>query len=148
MVKDEKLLLSANIVLTARLLVKSINNHFANAGVNITMEQLEILFHIASNSEKQIIQTEVANCMVKNKSAIVKSIDILERKNYVRRLSLSDDRRKNVLEITPSGHKVIKEASKIFNSIKLKYLEQLESNDVELCNKVLNKIKKSIDSND
>ena len=80
MVKDEKLLLSANIVLTARLLVKSINNHFANAGVNITMEQLEILFHIASNSEKQIIQTEVANCMVKNKSAIVKSIDILERK--------------------------------------------------------------------
>ena len=80
MVKDNKLLLSANIVLTARLLVKSVNNHFANSGVNITMEQLEILFHIVSNSEKQIIQTEVANCMLKNKSAIVKSVDILERK--------------------------------------------------------------------
>lgn len=143
-VKKYELQLAANIIVAARSLTKSINNYFDDTDISITMEQLEVLLHIASNSDKQFNQTEISNLMVKNKSGIVKTIDALEKKNYLRRITVPSNRRNNILEITPEGNKITEEASRIFSKKKLKHFDDLEIKDINTCIKVLNIIRKSV----
>lgn len=103
-----------SIVLTGRLLINSINNRFSALGANITFEQLEVLFHIVHNPNKKIIQNDLALITSKNKSGVLRIIDTLQEKNYVKRLPLEGDRRKNVIEATQEGVYITKKAISLF----------------------------------
>lgn len=141
---NSRLRLGTNIVLTGRLLINKVNSLFQASGINITMEQLEILFHVVSHKEKRIIQNELADRMLKNKSAIVRSVDILEKKNFVKRIPVAGDRRKNMVELTPQGTSVLSKASRVFDRIKHTYTSTIEDNEIETCSRVLEEIKHAV----
>src|SRR5882762_734856 len=102
------------IVHTGKLLLKRINHAFASLTSDITFEQLGVLYFISRGKGKDIIQQDIAEMMDKTKSAILRSIDILEKKRFVKRLSDPGDRRKNVIELTESGKNIIGERHKRF----------------------------------
>src|SRR5277367_4396252 len=102
------------IVHTGKILVKTINGMFANLTSEITFEQMGVLYFISRNKDKEMIQQDIAEVMDKTKSAILRSIDILEKKRFVRRLSMPGDRRKNVIELTESGKSIVREMHKEF----------------------------------
>ncbi len=146
MLTKEKSQLGKSIVLTGRLLINSVNSHFVSLGTNITLEQLDVLLHIA-NPEKKIIQNELAIIMYKNKSAILRTIDILEKKNFVKRIDVAGDRRKNIIEATEEGLLIAKKAIEIFRKIEKAYMQKINQEEVAICTKVLEIIKQECQSN-
>ncbi len=141
MIAKEKSHLGASIVRTGRILINSINSHFQAIGTNITFEQLEVLIHIATNPEKKIIQTDLAILMQKNKSGVLRTIDVLEKKEYVKRTPVPGDRRKNVIEATEEGYTIAKAAIETFQKIEHEYMKKINKEDVLICTRVLDTIK-------
>ncbi len=68
-------------------------------GMKLTMPQFALL-HTISKESDEVILKDVAVKMRKDKSAIVRMVDQLEKKELVRRVVDQNDRRKNLLFIT------------------------------------------------
>lgn len=69
------------IVHTGKLLLKTINGAFSGITKDITFEQLGVLYYLSRSTSKEMIQQDIATIMDKTKSAILRSIDILEEKD-------------------------------------------------------------------
>lgn len=95
------------IIYTGKMLIKNINTDFATLNSEITFEQMGLLYYISRNSDKNIIQQDIADLMNKTKSAILRTLDILEEKKFLKRNAMLNDRRKNVIQLTDKGWKVI-----------------------------------------
>lgn len=128
------------IVHTGKLLLKTINGIFASLTKEITFEQMGVLYYISRSTNKELIQQDIASVMEKTKSAILRSIDILEEKGFVKRLPVAGDRRKNVIELTDSGKAIIEKMHDIFLEKDLVLKEGIEQGELEACISVLSKI--------
>jgi MarR family transcriptional repressor of mepA len=129
--------LGFRIVHTGKLLLKTINVIFAGITKEITFEQMGVLYYISKNEGGDIIQQDLADIMDKNKSAILRSIDILEEKNYVKRTSVVGDRRKNLLEITTSGKAIIDKMHEIFLRQDVILKQGISELDIATCMRVM-----------
>jgi DNA-binding MarR family transcriptional regulator len=141
MIAKPKNQLGASIVHTGRLLVNSINSYFSAIGSNITFEQLEVLLHIAIHPERKIIQNDLARMTNKNKSGILRTIDILETKHFVKRIPVAGDRRKNMIEATDEGCRMAENAIEAFRKIERGYMKKINKEDAQTCSRVLGIIK-------
>jgi DNA-binding MarR family transcriptional regulator len=101
------------------------------------------LYYISRNSSgKELIQQDIAVIMEKTKSAILRTIDILEEKGYVKRMSSPGDRRKNIIELTDNGKAVIDEMHQQFLGQDILLKEGITENELETCMCVLAKIQR------
>ncbi|MBC7889348.1 MAG: MarR family transcriptional regulator [Ferruginibacter sp.] len=128
------------IVHTGKLLLKTINGTFAALTKEITFEQMGILYYISRSHNKEMIQQDIAEVMDKTKSAILRSIDILEEKGFVKRLPVAGDRRKNVIELTGSGKAIIEKMHLNFMERDQILKEGIDQKELETCMCVLSKI--------
>ena len=86
----------------------------AELGDDITMEQAMVLAFIdEQKNTTDMIQQDIAEVMDKNKSAILRTVDQLEKKGFAKRLPVPNDRRKNRLVITEQGVKVVENVKKM-----------------------------------
>ncbi len=132
--------LGFRIVHTGKLLLKTINLKFAGITNEITFEQMGVLYFISRSVGKDVIQQDIAELMDKNKSAILRSIDILEEKGYVKRVQVRGDRRKNVLEITENGTLVICKMHEIFLKQDQVLTDGIDETSLETCLNVLSEV--------
>ena len=130
------------IVHTGKLLLKTINGTFATLTKEITFEQMGVLYYISRSNNKEMIQQDIAEIMDKTKSAILRSIDILEEKGFVKRLPVAGDRRKNVIELTGSGRTVIEKMHHNFIERDQILKQGIDQKDLDTCMFVLSKIQK------
>jgi len=130
------------IVHTGKILVKTINGMFADLTSEITFEQMGVLYFISRNKNKEMIQQDIAEVMDKTKSAILRSIDILEKKGFVKRISVPADRRKNGIELTDSGKNIIKQMHKKFLEQDIVLKKGISKAELDTCLSVLLKVKK------
>ncbi|MCW3124933.1 MAG: Transcriptional regulator, MarR/EmrR family [Bacteroidetes bacterium] len=92
-----------------RQMNKKINSDMAAVGDDVTNQQGAVLYFIAKSKNEDLIQQDIAETMGINKSAILRTIDILEKKGFVKRSPVANDRRKNNIEVTPEGDAVVDE---------------------------------------
>ncbi len=131
------------IVHTGKLLLKSINITFAGISKEITYEQMGVLYFLSRNTgKKDMIQQDIAEIMNKNKSAVLRSIDILEQKGFVKRVPAAGDRRKNVVELTDNGKKVIDKMHEFFLEKDVELKDGINESELEVCMRVLAKIRR------
>ncbi len=128
------------IVHTGKLLLRSINSTFSSLTKEITFEQMGVLYYISRSTNKEMIQQDIAEVMDKTKSAILRSIDLLEEKGFVKRQPVAGDRRKNVIELTGSGKAVIEKMHHNFMERDQLLKEGINLQDLETCMCVLSKI--------
>jgi DNA-binding MarR family transcriptional regulator len=128
------------IVHTGKLLLKTINGAFSDITKDITFEQLGVLYYLSRSTTKEMIQQDIATIMDKTKSAILRSIDILQDKGFVKRLPVAGDRRKNVIELTSSGKSVVDIMHGKFLGQDGILKEGINEKDLETCMCVLAKI--------
>ena len=128
------------IVHTGKLLLKTINGSFTAFTNEITYEQMGVLYYISRSENKEIIQQDLAEIMSKTKSAILRSIDILEEKKFVKRMPVAGDRRKNVIELTETGRLIIQKMHHNFLERDLLLKSGINEKDLETCMCVLSKI--------
>ena len=132
--------LGFSIIYTGRMLLKSINMEFASLNAEITFEQMGLLYYISRNNKRDIIQQDIANLMNKTKSAVLRTLDILEEKGFLKREAMLNDRRKNVIQLTDKGWKVIKIMHEKFLELDKELNKGISANEQEICMFVLSKI--------
>ncbi len=72
---------------------------FQKHGFNLTPEQFLLMDALWDNGTMS--QQQIADNILKDKNSIVKLVDGLEKKNLVKRVADKQDRRQNLIELTP-----------------------------------------------
>jgi MarR family transcriptional regulator for hemolysin len=107
----------------------------------LTIEQFGLLHSIAIK-EEEVIQKDMAEFMGKDQSVILRLIDSLEKKDLVRRVIDSNDRRKNFLMVTKKGERVIDEYLEIEFNLMTELLQGLSKTEIDNFYKVVESIRK------
>ena len=107
--------------------------------IKLTMPQFVLLFTISEEKEEVILK-DMAEKLGKDKSAILRMIDLLEKKELVRRVVDQNDRRKNQLLITKKGERLIAEFREVETALNFELLEGLSETDMQTFYKVVNHI--------
>lgn len=128
------------IIFTGKMLLKSINSDFATLNSQITFEQMGVLYYISKNRGRKMIQQDVAELMNKTKSAVLRMIDILEEKKFLKRVAMLNDRRKNVIELTKKGWEIIEKMHGKFLELDNALNSEITKDEQEKCLSALLKI--------
>ena len=110
------------------------------AEIPLTIEQHAVI-HILKTTESDVILKEMAGVMGKDKSAILRIIDVLEEKGLVRRAVDQYDRRKKYLMVTKKGNHVIEKFLKIEAELQEELKEGLTKDEMRIFYKVVNHLK-------
>jgi DNA-binding MarR family transcriptional regulator len=125
------------IIGTGKMLIKNINNAFATLNLEITFEQMGVLYFLSKNEGKELIQQDIANLLNKTKSAALRTINILEEKKYLKRTTSPEDMRKNIIQLTPEGRRIIAKMHKKFLELDLNLNNNITKQEADMCKKVL-----------
>lgn len=126
---------------TAKSLMHVINRKANEHGYAINMEQLQIL--MISYLTKGCIQQDLANILDKNKSAILRSVDVLERKGFITRLHSEKDKRINILQPTEQGILLALDLEKKMSEYEQELIENIDPQELEITIKVLKQIQEN-----
>jgi MarR family transcriptional regulator for hemolysin len=126
---------------TIRALFKQSAKEFENQGVNVSPEQHYILRILTSQEES--IQSHLAEIMQKDKSAIMRHVDQLEKSGFVIRVNDAVDRRKKHIVITESGTEVLKKCEAIITNLMEKNMQDISEEELSTFKKVLIKLKEN-----
>ncbi|SDY47926.1 transcriptional regulator, MarR family [Flavobacterium aquidurense] len=105
---------------------------------DITVDQCLVL--IILNEKPKIAQIEMAKLMFKDNASITRIIELMVKKNYLIREPDEFDKRKSKLIVTEKGEKTIVLLSPIFKLNRKTALDGLSMDEIELLDKLLNKI--------
>ena len=122
-----------------RVFMERINERMGDE-VKLTHEQFAVLFHI-SEMDDEVTQQEMAERMKKDKSVILRMVDVLEEKNLVRRVTDPNDRRKNCLMLTKSGTRLIEGYKAIGLEIIDQIHEGIDGNDLDTFYRVIGQLR-------
>ncbi len=126
---------------TIRALFKQSAKEFENQAIKITPEQNYLLRILTSQEES--IQSDLAEIMQKDKSAIMRHIDQLEKMGYVVRVNDAVDRRKKHIVITELGTDVLNKCEEVINRLSERNMQDISENELEIFKKVLIKLKEN-----
>src|SRR6476661_9261225 len=85
-------------------IARRLQKKFNGEGLNLTIEQWSILYHLWKEDGKS--QQELCSATFRDKPSITRLIDNLERGNLVKRVADENDRRINLIYLTRQGHKL------------------------------------------
>jgi DNA-binding MarR family transcriptional regulator len=131
------------MLVTVRAMVRKINQLFAQHQIDLTAEQFAILnilspdFNLMTN---EISQQDLADFLDKDKSAVLRSLDILERKSYIERRAKISDRRVNLIFLTELGQLILNKARAVDIEFVAKVSNKFNLRDFEGFKKVLQQI--------
>ncbi|GAB3761050.1 MarR family winged helix-turn-helix transcriptional regulator [Spirosoma pomorum] len=122
-------LVSFNIQTLALGMARYSNRELGRMGFSLQLEQLPILFIAYFCADEAPSQQNIADLLQKDKSGVQRSIKTLERDGYLRIVNDQDDRRKNLIQLTPAGRLVVEkvqEAAKTMDHAVTKQLSEEE----------------------
>ena len=126
-----------NLALTTKVIERTLSNHFAaNLNINLSTEAMGILWLV--NYRPDLIQQEIAETLKKDKSAVLRLIDTLEKKGLLQRNVAATDRRRNIINITDKGKALVSNIDNRINELSLQLFNGLNPTDIEIFCKVLN----------
>lgn len=108
--------------------------------IKLTVAQFGLLYAISEEKEEVILK-DMAEKMGKDKSAILRMIDLLEKKELVRRVVDQNDRRKNQILVTKKGERLIADFLKIELEMNREMLDGLTDTEIQTFFKVVNHLK-------
>lgn len=124
---------------TMRTIGKRIHTAFYEAGENVTIEQF-IILNLLSKSDN-LTQQDLSVMLNKDKSAILRHIDELEKKRLVVRIPDTEDRRKKILMLTKKGVEALGRLNELETAIFEQALKNISNEHLKVLSLVLNQIK-------
>lgn len=110
-------------------MIRNLKKRLREKGIDLTIEQFYIL-NILDNEDAMILQ-ELAEIAEKDKSAVLRLVDGLEKKHFVARVTDSEDKRRKLLLVTKRGVKVLEKAHRVDAELDRAITAQLENSSVE-----------------
>jgi len=125
-----------NLAMTVKDIQRALKRFAAGSSIDIPAESLGILLTV-HYSDTDTIQQDIADIVKKDKSAVLRQIDNLEKKNLVQRIVEPNNRRQNIIRITDEGINLVNEINKKLNEIQTLLSEGLKADDLVTFYKVL-----------
>jgi MarR family transcriptional regulator, transcriptional regulator for hemolysin len=102
---------------------------------------------LIEGQEEEVTQQELALLLDTDKVSIVRVVDYLSEKGYVKRVRKADDRRKHNLILTEKARQALPEIKKSFNEINEFALNGFNSSQISELAESIQKIKRNITEN-
>ena len=126
---------------TLQIIGKLVTKSFQESDFDVTITQFVILNLLNSHENLTLTQQDLSLLMSKDKSAILRQIDELEKKNMVARVTDTEDRRKKILMLTKTGIEAVNQLLEIEGRILDYLIADVNEEELIIFSKVLSKIK-------
>lgn len=116
---------------------------FAQRNLNKTIDKITIdqaLLLTFHNKHPELSQKELAELMFKDNASITRMIELMTKKDYLKRLVNKEDRRKYNLTITVKGEKILSDINEIVLSNREAALTGITKEEIAQVTKTLNKL--------
>ncbi|MBK1897304.1 MarR family transcriptional regulator [Chryseobacterium paridis] len=107
-------------------------------GFDITIDQGLILSII--NENPGIAQKEIARRAFKDHASVTRIIELLVKRNFLKRDSFEEDRRRFNLNVTKEGQTILSDIQPIVDINRKTAIEGISEEEIELLRKLVNKI--------
>jgi DNA-binding MarR family transcriptional regulator len=119
-------------------LARRLQKNFKQNGVEITIEQWSVLYHLWK--QDGLSQQELCNATFRDKPSITRLVDNLEKLKLVRRVSSKEDRRMNLIYLTDTAKRIQDQTMDLANQTLNEALINVDPGDIELCKSVLQQV--------
>ena len=116
-------------------IARRLQKKFNVAGLNITIEQWSVLYHLWK--QEGMSQHELCNATFRDKPSITRLVDNLEKLNLVKRVASENDRRINLIYLTKQAQKLQEETMSIAEKTLNEALETVPAEKIDVCKEVL-----------
>ena len=123
---------------------RHMGKHLDDTHGDVTMAQGVVLYYLEKAGNDCVIQQDLAEILKINKSGLLRTIDILEKMGLLKRYPVLNDRRKNKVELTPSGEKEVESFVAALSAKNAKLEALFKPQEIETFFKVLDAMKTSI----
>jgi len=119
-------------------IARRLQKHFRQAGLEITIEQWSILYHLWL--EDCLSQQELCNRTFRDKPSITRLVDNLEKQKLVKRLASKTDRRINLVCLTEAAKNLQNVTVDLANQTMDEALAGVTKDEIETVKKVLHQV--------
>ncbi|RYY54996.1 MAG: MarR family transcriptional regulator [Chitinophagaceae bacterium] len=116
-------------------IARRLQKRFNAAGLNITIEQWSVLYHLWKEDGRS--QQQLCNATFRDKPSITRLVDNLEKLNLVKRVASENDRRINMIYLTKQAQKLEEETMKIADDTLNEALQSVPADRIDICKEVL-----------
>lgn len=116
-------------------IARRLQKKFNNAGLNLTIEQWSVLYHLWK--QEGMSQQELCNATFRDKPSITRLVDNLEKLDLVKRVASENDRRINRIYLTKQALKLQEQSMILAEQTLNEALESVPVEKVDVCKEVL-----------
>lgn len=128
---------------TSRSIVKRLSKKFSDSDFDVSYEQWSILVHLYRKDGQT--QQELARTAVKDKAAVTRLLNILERKNIVLRIPDRNDKRSKLIYLTNKAKDFKLDLIADVKELLVEAEQDISQDEMARCKSTLNKIFSNID---
>ena len=119
-------------------IARRLQKKFNNAGVNLTIEQWSVLYHLWK--EDGISQQELCNATFRDKPSITRLVDNLEKLSLVKRVPDGKDPRINKVYLTKNAEALEEKTMQLSEETLNDALAGVSQEQIETCKEVLQRV--------
>lgn len=119
-------------------IARRLQKNFRQAGIEITIEQWSVLYHLWKEDGRS--QQQLCEATFRDKPSITRLVDNLEKAKMVKRVAAKKDRRINLIFLTKEARELQDETMRVANQTLNESLEGVKKEDVEIAKTVLQKV--------
>ncbi len=119
-------------------IARRLQKNFKQAGVDITIEQWSVLYHLWK--EDGLSQQQLCDATFRDKPSITRLVDNLEKLGLVKRMADKTDRRINKVCTTPEAQKLQELSMDVANQTLNEALAGVTNGQIEIAKEVLNMV--------
>jgi DNA-binding MarR family transcriptional regulator len=116
-------------------IARRLQKKFNNAGLNLTIEQWSVLYHLWK--QEGMSQQELCNATFRDKPSITRLVDNLEKLDLVKRVASENDRRINRIYLTKQALKLQEQSMGLAEETLNEALETVPVEKIDVCKEVL-----------
>ena len=116
-------------------IARRLQKNFKLAGIEITIEQWSVLYHLWKQDGQS--QQQLCDATFRDKPSITRLVDNLEKNKLVKRVGNRSDRRVNLIFLTASGRKIEEESMVVANQTLNEALSGVSDGQIEIAREVL-----------
>jgi DNA-binding MarR family transcriptional regulator len=116
-------------------IARRLQKKFNNASLNLTIEQWSVLYHLWK--QDGISQQELCNATFRDKPSITRLVDNLEKLDLVKRIASKEDRRINMIFLTPRAQQLQDQSMDLATETLNEALKTVPEEQIEICKSVL-----------
>ena len=119
-------------------IARRLQKNFKLAGIEITIEQWSVLYHLWKEDGQS--QQQLCEATFRDKPSITRLVDNLEKAKMVKRMADKNDRRINLIFLTNEARELQVNTMHVANQTLNEALEGVQIEDIDIAKAVLQKV--------